>query len=158
MSTPNLINTLKSQHQAVIGLVGQINDAVVRKDQPAIQKHLDVLGKALLGHLAIEDTELYPALIKAAETSGQDNLATTARLFATNMTFITRALKHFLGRYGTGAKFEMKTFPDDWKNIVSSLDARIRAEETTLYAMYEKVTAAKAGPRVAAAGPTAEKR
>ncbi len=155
MATPNLVPTLKSQHQAVIALAGQVNEALGKKDVAAIQKHLSVLGGALLGHLDIEDTELYPALIKAAQDSGQDNLATTARLFSSNMAFISRALKDFLGRYGGKPTFDLKQFGDDWKNIVASLSARINAEETTLYPMYEKAFSSKSAVKGAV---LAEKR
>ncbi len=110
---------------------------MVRADVISAGHTLDRLKTALLAHLQLEDTELYPGLQRLGKATGQPSLQTTADLFASNMKRITDAVTGFLGRY-EGKNFDVIAFNRDWKSIVEVLGSRIQSEETTLFPMYEK--------------------
>ena len=138
----DLIATLKSHHRAVEKLVAEINDALTRGDIPTVKKNLGTLKTALLGHLALEDAQLYPGLVKAAERKKDEAMSATVTRFSTNMEKIGVGLKAFLTKYD-GQEFQAKAFSSEWKNIVTTLSTRITAEECSLYPLYEKNAAGK---------------
>ncbi|HVG62229.1 MAG TPA: hemerythrin domain-containing protein [Hyalangium sp.] len=131
-----LIATLKQQHQELVRLVGEMNVVLERGDEAAVFAVLSSLSQALRTHLALEDREVYPALVRAAEASGDAKMLETARLFADNMQRITESLKDFLARHETS--FHLERFRTGWSTLSGVLAKRIESEETTLYPLYEK--------------------
>lgn len=131
-----LIATLKQQHQELLRLVGQMNAVLERGDEAAVFAVLSSLSQVLRAHLALEDQEIYPALVRAAEASGDAKMLETARLFADNMQRITDSLKEFLARHETS--FHLERFRTGWSTLSGVLAKRIESEETTLYPLYEK--------------------
>lgn len=131
-----LIATLKQQHQELVRLVGQMNAVLERGDEAAVFAVLASLSQVLRAHLALEDREVYPALVRAAEASGDAKMLETARLFADNMQRITESLKEFLARHETS--FHLDRFRTGWGTLSGVLAKRIESEETTLYPLYER--------------------
>jgi iron-sulfur cluster repair protein YtfE (RIC family) len=135
----NLIPTLKAQHQAVVKMVTTIDDAVGRKDLTSVAQTLAQLKTALLAHLELEDTQLYPELIRAAEEKKQQEIAEMAKTFANNMKHISKALNDFLGRYDGMQEVQLQKFNKDWPAIKDTLGSRVSAEETSLYKQYARL-------------------
>ena len=131
-----LIATLKQQHQELVRLVGEMNAVLERGDEGAVFAVLASLSQVLRAHLALEDREIYPALVKAAEASGDAKMLETAKLFADNMQRITESLKDFLARHETS--FHLDRFRTGWSTLSGVLAKRIESEETTLYPLYER--------------------
>jgi hypothetical protein len=131
-----LIATLKQQHQELVRLVGEMNAVLERGDEAAVFALLSSLSQVLRAHLTLEDREIYPALVRAAEASGDAKMLDTARLFADNMQRITESLKDFLARHETS--FHLERFRTGWSTLSGVLAKRIESEETTLYPLYEK--------------------
>jgi regulator of sigma D len=131
-----LIATLKQQHQELVRLVGEMNAVLARGDEGAVFAVLSSLSQVLRAHLLLEDREIYPALVKAAEASGDAKMLETAKLFADNMQRITESLKDFLARHETS--FHLERFRTGWSTLSGVLAKRIESEETTLYPLYEK--------------------
>jgi hypothetical protein len=133
----SLVETLKAEHAAVLLMVGQLQIELNATELDKVSQTLTRLKVALLAHLAREDAELYPGLVEMAEKAGDASMARGARAFQDNMKRISEGLVAFLGKY-EGKKFDVVAFNRDWKSIVEVLGARITAEETTLYPMYER--------------------
>jgi hypothetical protein len=133
----DLVGTLRGQHEAALKLVGTINERLAAKDIPGVNAALTQLKNALLAHLELEDKKLYPALINAAEAKKNSSLASTTRMFSSNMVGITETLKSFLAKF-EGKQFDPKAFETEWKAVVGALGARINSEEATLYPMYQQ--------------------
>lgn len=131
-----LIATLKQQHQELVRLVGEMNAVLERGDEAVVFAVLSSLSQFLRAHLALEDREIYPALVRAAEASGDAKMLETARLFADNMQRITESLKDFLARHETS--FHLERFRTGWSTLSGVLAKRIESEETTLYPLYER--------------------
>ena len=131
-----LIATLRQQHQELVRLVGQMNAALERGEEAAVCSVLSSLSQALRTHLALEDREIYPGLIRAAEASGDARMLETAKTFASNMQRITESLQEFLSRHQ--AEFHLERFRTGWGTLSGVLAKRIQAEETTLYPLYEQ--------------------
>jgi hemerythrin-like domain-containing protein len=131
-----LIATLRQQHQELVRLVGQMNAALERGEEGAVCQVLTSLSLALRTHLALEDREVYPGLIRAAEASGDAKMLETAKLFASNMQRITDSLQDFLSRHQ--AEFHLERFRTGWATLSGVLAKRIESEETTLYPLYEQ--------------------
>lgn len=131
-----LIATLRQQHQELVQLVGQMNAALERGEEAAVCSVLSSLSQSLRAHLALEDREIYPGLIRAAEASGDAKMLETARLFASNMQRITESLQDFLSRHQ--AEFHLDRFRTGWGTLSGVLAKRIESEETTLYPLYEQ--------------------
>jgi hypothetical protein len=131
-----LIATLKQQHQELVRLVGEMNAVLERGDEAAVFALLSSLSQVLRAHLTLEDREIYPALVRAAEASGDAKMLDTARLFADNMQRITESLKDFLARHETS--FHLERFRTGWSTLSGVLAKRIESEEMTLYPLYER--------------------
>jgi hypothetical protein len=133
----DLVITLTAQHQSVLRMVASINGKVQKGDVQGISHALGDLRDALLAHLELEDRELYPNLIRAAEKQNQPNIVNATKTFATNMIDITGVLKQFLVRF-EGPKLDVNAFKPEWERIVGTLAARITSEESTLYPMFNQ--------------------
>lgn len=130
----NLIETLHLQHDEITRIVDRVNAATRRGDVTSVCKELDALAVAVLAHLEVEDTRLYPALTLAAESSQLEVPAKIARTYEHNMTTISVALKAFLDKYSH--RFVLDDFKRDWPLVSQLLTDRIASEEATLYPLY----------------------
>ena len=106
----------------------------------------------IVAHNALEDRELYPTLIAAGQHGEHAPLATTAKLFADNMLRISEGMMAFFNRHDP-RNLDLAKFEADFKNFTGLMGSRITAEETTLYPIYERISAqlpAKAERRLSA--------
>jgi hypothetical protein len=133
-----LIDTLQAQHNAVAVMVDRINASIAKGDTRAISTTLGELKSALLAHLELEDNQLYPQLIQAAEKQGDPTIAQTTKMFSSGMVLISDTLKTFLGRYERKKDFSVDEFKKDWREVTVALSARINQEESSLYPLYNK--------------------
>ncbi len=131
-----LIPTLRQQHQELARLVEEMNAALERGEGAAVCSVLKSLSKALLAHLKLEDQEIYPGLVRAAEASGDAKMLETAKTFASNMQRITESMQDFLTRHQT--ELHLDRFRTGWSTLRGVLAKRIESEETTLYPLYEQ--------------------
>jgi hypothetical protein len=129
-----LIETLKKQHMELARLAGQMDIMLERGDEAGARGVLSSLGQVLRAHLALEDKEIYPGLIRAAQESKDDRMLETAKVFASNMQRITDSLRDFLTRHETS--FHLDRFQAGWRTLSIVLATRIESEEKTLYPLY----------------------
>lgn len=135
----SLIQTLKSQHAAVLEMVKQMDARLEREDIPGAARLLTPFRRALEAHLALEDGELYPRLIQAADEKRDATLGQTARLFASNMGHISQLLRQFLAKYEGKASLELEPFRREWRAVAEVLGSRVDQEEKMLYPLYARV-------------------
>jgi hypothetical protein len=131
-----LIDTLKKQHQELVRLAGQLDVMLERGDEAGAHGLLSSLGQLLRDHMALEDREIYPGLIRAAQESGDERMLETAKMFANNMQRITDSLRDFLARHETS--FHLDRFQAGWRTLSIVLATRIESEEKTLYPLYAR--------------------
>ncbi|WP_224248406.1 hemerythrin domain-containing protein [Hyalangium gracile] len=137
-----LIDTLRKQHQELIRLAGQMDDMLARGDEAGARGVLASLSQVLRAHLSLEDQEIYPGLIRAAQVSQDERMLETARTFASNMQRITESLRDFVSRHE--ASFHLERFRAGWGALSTVLASRIASEEKTLYPLYERRVGARA--------------
>jgi hypothetical protein len=130
----DVMHTLHVQHEEIARIILRIDDATARADLTAVCTEVDALAVALLAHLEIEDTWLYPALTRAAEQTQLEVPAKIARTYQHNMQTISVALKAFIEKYT--CSFSLDDFRRDWPLVSQLLSDRIRSEEATLYPLY----------------------
>ena len=138
----DLIRTLKTQHESVLGIVSEIDEALRRRDEIEVRALLTRLQGPLLAHLELEDRQLYPALIVGGQAPEQEQLSVTAKLFAADMLSISDALEDFFRR-NRPETLELTKFEPDFREIVAILLERVTAEEKTLYPLYTRLAAAQ---------------
>lgn len=142
---PTLVETLTTQHRAVIELVRQLDEALTAGNRSTLADLLGKLRTGVLAHLELEDRELYPSLIAAAEAAGRTDQAALARSFSDNMLRISDGLKAFLGRH-SGPTLDLEALRREWKDVAAILSQRIQSEESVLYPMHTRLTAGSASP------------
>lgn len=128
-----LIDALKQDHVVLVETLNKIKSLGITSEEG--QKLLLAAKGALLAHLAKEDKELYPILMKAAETDA--SLKSTLDLYAKDMDEISKAALEFFHKYsdgGTGLEFAK-----DLGRLFGSLATRVRKEESTLYVKYNEL-------------------
>ncbi|MGZ3789184.1 MAG: hemerythrin domain-containing protein [Bacteriovorax sp.] len=128
-----LIDDLKKDHVALVQLLEEIKAA--GPTSPEGKKKLVQAKNGLLAHLKKEDNELYPVLKKAAEKDAK--LKSTLEIFASDMAGISGFAMEFFTTYADGG--EGIKFAGDWGKLYATLAGRIRKEESTLYAEYNKL-------------------
>jgi Hemerythrin HHE cation binding domain len=144
---PHLVETLTAQHQQVVRIATQINEAISPAgDVKRLRSLLDTLTVGLLAHLALEDKSLYPALIAAAETAGDATQLALVRSFSENMQRISTGLQSFLQRHSSPT-VDLALFRKEWKDILGVLTQRIQSEERVLYPLHARLTAAAQASR-----------
>jgi len=91
-----------------------------------------------LAHFKLEDTHLYTVLFEAAEKNSE--LKHTLEFFAKDMAGVSTEMMRFFEQCHNGGTHHQKT--QDIGNILFLLQTRIRREEDTLYAVFDKLQAA----------------
>lgn len=132
------IDTLITQHKALLELVTAIGALNPDKDGAAIASKLGQIGTAITAHLALEDKELYPALRSAAEKPGAPlSLKTSVKTFFDEMEGIKPAVVSFLGKWNaTTIAQKPAEFRTEFGGLTQVLGKRITSEESRLYSLY----------------------
>jgi iron-sulfur cluster repair protein YtfE (RIC family) len=128
-----LIDELKKDHVALVQLLDEIKAVGATSEEG--KKKLAQAKNGLLAHLKKEDNELYPALKKASEKDAK--LKTTLDIFAKDMDAISTFAMEFFTNYANGG--DGIKFAGDWGKLYATLAGRIRKEESSLYAEYDKI-------------------
>lgn len=132
-----LLDTLRSQHESLAQLLGDITASLAASDEVATRTGYASFLALLQEHLALEDEAFYPELLSVAEKPGNATLAIVATSFASNMERISVNLRQSLLRHA-GEDFSLPAFAADWPQLVDVLRGRISAEESSLYPMYAR--------------------
>lgn len=140
-----LPQALRLQHRAAETLLGKITSAVEAGAMDQIGPLLDELEETLTQHLKTEDEQIYRALEENARRTGEHDLATAIRDFASSMHFITETARAFFARYQDQP--DREGFRGDWAVLCDELRARILAEEATIFPLFERANAEKAPVR-----------
>ena len=135
-----LTKTLKAQHRAVQTMAGELERALAGKQSAAVQEVLRTLQGALLAHLQLEEAQLYPSLRAWGQKDGPKSLQTVT-VFSHSVPKITSAIAAFFERW-INKPLDAEACARDWASVKSSLSMRIDSEETILYPLFDKWTAA----------------
>lgn len=124
-----LTATLREQHLQLHALLEEL-----RRRGIASAEGRELLQKtraAVLSHLSLEDSRLYPALRAYPATSG------LARRYAREMHQLTPAVVAFFDAYRDGSA-DPQGFTRSLVQLLAVLQQRIRREEDTLYPAYDE--------------------
>lgn len=133
---PELIGKLSQDHQALLKLFGQTQEAARQGDVALAARQLEAFRVLLQGHLLTENVRLYVYLehALAADASSHQLM----RAFRHEMDDIGKAVVDFLGAYR-----DLARRPDLTPQFLLALDGigkvlveRIQREEETLYPLY----------------------
>jgi iron-sulfur cluster repair protein YtfE (RIC family) len=130
-----LTDTLREQHRKLEHCATALTTALHGDELPTITMALDDFRTVLEEHLTLEDGELYPRLLSAAEPRSEP--ARIAKTFSENMQRISAGLRDFLQRHTQGS-LDPLALRREWKEAQSVLVARIQSEERLLFPMYEQ--------------------
>lgn len=133
---PDLIDSLKGDHQTLLTLYGEIQEAFDNKDYPTVSEKLETLKSGLQSHLLTENVRLYIYLDRClAHDASNSELI---RGFRREMDDIAKVAMKFLNKYSTiGVDEDLAAhFSQDFATIGKVLGERINKEETTLYPLY----------------------
>jgi iron-sulfur cluster repair protein YtfE (RIC family) len=126
-----LIEELKKDHSEIVDLLKEVKKLGILSKEG--QAKLLSAKAHLLKHLNKEDEQLYPALIKKAETI--KHLNTALDLCAIDMENVSRVVQEFFDKYSRGVSG--KELQKEFENLCEALDKRVRNEEDILYDEYE---------------------
>ncbi len=130
----NYIELLKDEHKKMLWFLEQCKQIGINSDQG--KNLFNSAKETLLGHLQLEDNELYPILREAAKQNRE--LSETLDLFASEMNEISEAVLNFFEKYKDGDK--SNSFVNDFDIILNKLADRIFKEESILYFEYAKLS------------------
>jgi hypothetical protein len=123
-----LTDTLRDQHAQLYVLLDELQRLGLAA--PGGRERLHKARQAMLAHLSLEDSRLYPALQAHPSTSA------LARRYANEMQQLTPALLAFFDAYHEGSA-EPDAFARSLEQMLAVLRQRIRREEHQLYPAYE---------------------
>jgi len=130
-----LVSKLKNEHALLVQTLADVQKLGIGTAEGKAK--LMAAKTALLAHLNLEDSQLYPTLRRAAEADGA--LKTTLDIFARDMDGISKAALGFFDKYANGGSGT--EFGKDYGLLHAALAQRIRKEENTLYPEYDRISA-----------------
>lgn len=133
---PDLIDNLKGDHQALLGLYGEIQEAFDSKDYPTVSEKLETFKGALQSHLLTENVRLYIYLDRCLASDATNS--ELVRGFRREMDDIAKVAMKFINKYTEiGVDEDLAAhFAEDFATIGKVLGERINKEETVLYPLY----------------------
>ena len=90
----------------------------------------------MLVHLKNEDEHLYPVHRKEAENN--KNLESILNSFSSEMEDISKSVMEFIDKYSNGV-LDSK-YVESFESIFAILSARMKEEESVIFAEYEKIS------------------
>ncbi len=132
-----LVQELQREHAFIVGKLDE-----VKRHGVHTKVGLDALisaKRALLAHLKKEDAQLYPALAEAAKSDTE--LQTLLQMMGQDMQQVTRTALDFFAKYEKGAAENDLGLARDFGALRARLGLRIQAEESTLYAQFDRLKA-----------------
>ena len=142
------IEILKAQHRLIIRLasaLGGLAEALkTPEDVLRARELMTALNAALIEHLAIEDGELYPVLMKADDASVRQ----LAEHYVDDMGAISGAWAHYFGEWSQARILSDRSrFAVATKGLIGALAHRVEREDDTLYPAMEAADARSAALR-----------
>ncbi len=128
-----LIDQLMKEHSEIFADLTEANNlGIITKEG---QSKLFSIKADLLVHLKHEDEHLYPVLRKEAENS--KNLESILNSFSSEMEDISKSVMKFIDKYSNGV-LDSK-YVESFESIFATLSARMKKEESVIFAEYEKI-------------------
>ncbi len=129
---------LSTQHAAIMdqsrrlsGLVAQLDS---RGEAMVVRRLMETIGGLLIHHLSIEDDELYPALMRAADPELRD----TAMSAFEDMGGLRAVWAHYRDHWTIDRILsDPRRFRTATDDIVGALSLRVAMEESVLYPAFE---------------------
>ncbi len=133
---PELVEQLKSDHQTLLGIYGEIQAAFDAGDYARVSEKLDAFRTGLQGHLLTENVRLYIYLDRCL--ASDETNSELIRGFRREMDGIAKVAMNFLKKYeAIGVDKELAgAFAKDFATIGQVLGERIQKEEQVLYPLY----------------------
>lgn len=133
---PDLIETLKHNHQAFWEIYGQIKAASNSDDRPLIQQKLKEFRMSFMEHILTENVSLYVYLSKFY---GDDkSTADLVKKTRSEMDKVGKTVRAFMQKYETMDVDDsmFATFSEGLELVIQELDKRITTVETSIYPLY----------------------
>ncbi len=128
-----LIDQLKEEHSEIFAELNEADNlGIITKEG---QNKLFSTKADLLVHLKNEDEHLYPVLRKEAENN--KHLEIILSSFSSEMKNISTSVMKFIEKYSDGV-LDSK-YVESFETIFETLSARMKKEESVLFAEYEKI-------------------
>ena len=131
-----LIKKFLLDHKELVKDIGNIQHAVETSDAKKAKQLLNQFKVKIVGHFMEEDIRLYWYLKKYY--NDESSIISTVKMFEESIKGIQKDVIAFLEHYEREDVMFDADFHQKFKNIVSKLDARLQAEETSLYTLYIK--------------------
>lgn len=128
-----LIKQLMKEHADIFAELNEANDLGIVSTEG--QNKLFSTKADLLVHLKNEDDHLYPVLRREAENN--KHLESILNSFSSEMENISESVMKFIDKYSDGV-LDSK-YVESFETIFAILDARMKKEESVLFAEYEKI-------------------
>lgn len=147
------VEILKAQHRRIIRLASALGGLAgtlkTQDDASRARELMTALNAALIEHLAIEDDELYPELMKADDASVRQ----LAEHYVDDMGAISGAWAHYFGEWSQARILSDRSrFAVATKWLIGALAHRVEREDDTLYPAMEAADARSAASRDEDAG------
>lgn len=126
----SLIDSLKAEHANIGRILAEVDQLGV--DSEAGRMALLKAKKGLLAHIKHEDDNLYPLLLKEAETD--PILADAMEFFNTDIEHVATVAMGFFEKYEAGDV--NNSYRNDFAELIHVLTQRIKKEESVIYKMY----------------------
>ena len=133
---PDLIETLKRNHQVFWELYEQIKTASIADDRPLIQQKLKEFRMSFMQHILTENVSLYVYLSKFyGDDKSTVDLVKKTR---SEMDKIGKTVRAFMQKYETMDVDDsmFATFSEGLESVIQELDKRITTVETSIYPLY----------------------
>ncbi len=134
---PNLVPSLIADHHVLVGIFGEVGNALKQKDSVLLKEKLSEFGNALRGHLLTENIRFYVYLQHSLEGDAEN--AAIMHDFRKEMQHIGKAVADFLHKYVGTTDWNdaaWQQFEKDVTQIGKVLVKRIQTEENVLYSLY----------------------
>lgn len=133
---PELIDQLVGEHQALLALYGEIQNAFNQGDYGSVTEKLNTFRSDLQSHILTENVRLYIYLNRSLDSD--ETNAELIHSFRREMNDIAKVAMNFLRKYeAIGVDSDLAApFAKDFATIGQVLVQRIKKEEQVLYPLY----------------------
>jgi len=131
---PQLVASLKNEHNAVLQIFNKIQHAMQVKDYGKIKPLFMDFKTGLTSHLLKENTRFYPFLEKRLDGDNKDLMVEMRK----DMSGIGKTVMEFLRKYTEGGVSQIRAdvLQKELNELGAILMKRIEQEENDLYPLY----------------------
>jgi hypothetical protein len=135
----DLIIQLQQQHVEILHFFESIKSEMIKSNTQDnyLKEELSNLRDFLMGHLALEDKMLYPALEKSKSKEARE----IGKKFSVEMLGISKVAMAFFEKYSALQLSDLLKnvkFKNEANMIIIAVKKRVGVEETILYPTYKK--------------------